>query len=112
MGQLPSAADPLPANSLPQTPTERPELPKPYTAATSLIGKPLGTGKPVLFFNLGFLEIQHSVEPAELEPWIPPGASITPDNVVVVNDNDIAMIHDMALYRQSRVKLAQTKRKK
>ena len=90
---------------------ERPEVPKPYTAATSLIGKPLGTGKPVLFFNLGFLEIQHSVDPSVLQPWIPPGASITPDNVVVVDDNDIAMIHDMALYRQSRVKLSNEQKK-
>lgn len=90
---------------------ERPDIPKPYTAAKSLIGKPLGTGKPVLFFNLGFLEIQHSVEPSELEKWIPPGSSITPDNVVVVDNNDIAMIHDMALYRQSRVKLADKEKK-
>jgi CRISPR-associated protein Cmr4 len=92
-------------------PTERPTLPEPYTAAKSLMGKPIGTGKPVLFFNLGFLEIQHSVETDELEPWIPAGASITADNVVVVGDNDIAMIHDMALYRQSRVKLAKEEKK-
>ena len=90
---------------------ERPKLPKPYTAAKSLMGKPIGTGKPVLFFNLGFLEIQHSVETDVLTPWIPAGASITADNVVVVGDNDIAMIHDMALYRQSRVKLAKEEKK-
>ncbi len=92
-------------------PAERPKLPEPYTAAKSLMGKPIGTGKPVLFFNLGFLEIQHSVETDELEPWIPAGASITADNVVVVGDNDIAMIHDMALYRQSRVKLDKEEKK-
>lgn len=90
---------------------KRPKLPSPYTAANSLIGKSLSTGKPVLFFNLGFLEIQHSVEPDSLQPWIPPGSSITPDNVVIVDNNDIAMIHDMALYRQSRVKLSDKEKK-
>ncbi len=89
----------------------RPELPKPYTDATTLVGKPLGTGKTVLFFNLGFLEIQHSVSPESLQPWIPPGSSITTNNIVVVDDNDMAMIHDMALYRQSRVKLADSEKK-
>lgn len=89
----------------------RPEVPAPYTAATSLAGKPLGTGKPVLFFNLGFLEIQHSVDPESLRAWIPPGSSIAPENIVIVHDNDIAMIHDMALYRQSRVKLSDKEKK-
>lgn len=90
---------------------QRPQLPLPYTAATTLVGKQLNTGKTVLFFNLGFLEIQNSVDPAELEPWIPEGSSLTTDNLVVVNDNDIEMIHDMALYRQSRVKLADDEKK-
>ena len=90
---------------------ERPKVPLPYTAAKSLIGKPIGAGKPVLFFNLGFVEIQHSVEEETLKPWIPAGSTITPDNIVIVDDNDIAMIHDMALYRQSRVKLADTQKK-
>jgi CRISPR-associated protein Cmr4 len=90
---------------------QRPAIPAPYTAATTLVGKPLGTGKTVLFFNLGFLEIQHSVDPESLNPWIPPGSSITTNNIVVVDDNDMAMIHDMALYRQSRVKLANDQKK-
>ena len=33
------------------------------------------------------------------------GSGLPSDNLVVVNDNDIAILHDMALYRQSRVKL-------
>ncbi len=90
---------------------DRPPELAPYSAATSLIGKFPGTGKPVLFFNLGFLEIQHSIKPELLEAWIPLGASIKPENMVVVDDNDIAMIHDMALYRQSRVKLLDEQKK-
>ena len=37
--------------------------------------------------------------------WLPKGTQIDPNCLVVVGDNDIGMIHDMALYRQSRVKL-------
>jgi CRISPR-associated protein Cmr4 len=49
------------------------------------------------------MEIEHEVD---LTPWIPVGATnLKPDSLVVVGDNDIAMLHDMALYRQSRVKL-------
>jgi CRISPR-associated protein Cmr4 len=61
-----------------------------------------------LFFNLGFLEIEHE---ADLSPWIPKDADLNPNNLVVVADNDIAMLHDMALYRQSRVKLSDTEKK-
>ncbi|MFE1744198.1 RAMP superfamily CRISPR-associated protein [Coleofasciculus sp. H7-2] len=58
--------------------------------------------KKVLFFNLGFLEIDHEVD---LSPWIPTGTDLDPNQLVVVHNNDIAQLHDMALYRQSRVKL-------
>ena len=58
--------------------------------------------KKVLFFNLGFLEIDHEVD---LSPWIPNGTDLDKNQLVVVDDNDIAQLHDMALYRQSRVKL-------
>lgn len=58
--------------------------------------------KKVLFFNLGFLEIDHEVD---LSPWIPTGTDLDKNQLVVVDDNDIAQLHDMALYRQSRVKL-------
>ena len=87
---------------------EAPE-PLPYTAPTTLQGRQVGTSsKKVLFFNLGFLEIQHE---ADLTPWIPANCGIRSDSLVVVDDNDIAMIHDMALYRQSRVKLADDQKK-
>ena len=78
------------------------EVPKPYTAPKTLQGRQVGTNGKVLFFNLGFMEIEHE---ADLSKWIPPGADLPESNLVVVGDNDIAMLHDMALYRQSRVKL-------
>lgn len=77
-------------------------LPKPYTAPKTLQGRQVGTGRKVLFFNLGFLEIEHE---EDLSAWIPIGSDLKLDNLIVVGDNDIAMLHDMALYRQSRVKL-------
>lgn len=79
------------------------ELPKPYTAPKGLQGRQVdGTNGKVLFFNLGFLKIEHE---ADLSMWIPSGIDINSNNLVVVDDNDIAMLHDMALFRQSRVKL-------
>ena len=81
------------------------EVPKAYTAPKTLQGRPVetnGNNGKVLFFNLGFMQIEHE---ADLSKWIPPGADLPESNLVVVGDNDIAMLHDMALYRQSRVKL-------
>jgi CRISPR-associated protein Cmr4 len=83
-------------------------LPEPYTAPRGLQGRQVETQRKVLFFNLGFLEIEHE---ADLSPWIPKDADLNPNNLVVVADNDIAMLHDMALYRQSRVKLSDTEKK-
>lgn len=77
-------------------------IPQPYTAQAGLQGRQVeGRGK-ILFFNLGFLEIDH-IE--DLSAWIPNGVDLDANKLVVVDDNDIAMLHDMALYRQSRVKL-------
>ncbi|MDX2098057.1 MAG: RAMP superfamily CRISPR-associated protein [Leptolyngbyaceae cyanobacterium bins.59] len=87
------------------------KVPAPYTASKSLVGRKSETGKIVLFFNLGFLEIEHEVETETLEAWVPPGTSLNPVDLVVVGDNDISMVHDMALYRQSRVKLADTEKR-
>ncbi len=83
-------------------------LPEPYTAPPTLQGRQAGTGGNVLFFNLGFLTIEHE---QDLTPWIPPGVDIPPDNLVVVDNRDIGMIHDMALYRQSRVRLENEQKK-
>lgn len=77
-------------------------LPKPYTAPRTFQGRQVGSDRKVLFFNLGFMEIEHE---DDLSAWLPIGSALKPDNLVVVDDNDIAVLHDMALYRQSRVKL-------
>ena len=78
------------------------DIPEPYTAAPGLQGRPIPGGRKVLFFNLGFMEIEHD---EDLSPWIPTGTKLNPNKLVVVDDNDISMLHDMTLYRQSRVKL-------
>ncbi len=83
-------------------------LPKPYTAPKALQSRQVGTNHRVLFFNLGFIEIEHE---DNLYAWIPTDTDLNPDNLLVVADNDIAMLHDMALYRQSRVKLASEEKK-
>ncbi len=81
------------------------EIPKEYTASQKLWNKALESkdnkfkGKKFLFFNLGFLELKKS---EDLSDWFPLDKNLP---AVVVDDNDIAMIHDMALYRQSRVAL-------
>jgi CRISPR-associated protein Cmr4 len=83
-------------------------IPEPYTAPAGLPGRQVGTGGKVLFFNLGFLTIEQE---ADLSAWIPPEVDLDPNLLVIVSDKDIAMLHDMALYRQSRVKLVDTMKK-
>jgi len=84
------------------------DLPLPYTAAKGLQGRQVESRGKILFFNLGFLELEHE---ADLSAWIPPEVELNVNSLVVVDDNDMAMIHDMALYRQSRVKLSDTEKK-
>ncbi len=58
-----------------------------------------------LFFNLGFLD---DLTPTpKLSNWIPEGLELSESltNLVVVEDSEIGIIHDMALYRQTRTKL-------
>ena len=57
-------------------------------------------GKKKLFFNFGFLELTKGT--TDLSAWFPSGDELP---AVVVADDEIGMIHDMALYRQSRVRL-------
>lgn len=65
------------------------------------VKKPL---RPVLFFNLGCLPLKKE-EPL-LKNYIPTEIESIQDYLVlVVKDTEIAMIHDMGLYRQSRVAL-------
>lgn len=56
-------------------------------------------GKKKLFFNFGFLTLKKT---EDLSAWFPLGEQLP---AVVVADDEIGMIHDMALYRQSRVRL-------
>ncbi|MBW4418964.1 MAG: type III-B CRISPR module RAMP protein Cmr4 [Myxacorys californica WJT36-NPBG1] len=73
-------------------------IPEKYTGSSTL--KPLNVeGKKKLFFNFGFLELK---ETKDLKAWFPNGEELS---AVVVGDDEIGMIHDMALYRQSRVRL-------
>ncbi|NEQ33244.1 MAG: type III-B CRISPR module RAMP protein Cmr4, partial [Leptolyngbya sp. SIO4C5] len=56
-----------------------------------------------LFFNLGFLDNLKQTD--QLSNWVPEVYRSQYDNLVVVNDRDLSIIHDMALYRQTRTKL-------
>jgi len=59
-----------------------------------------------LFFNLGFLN--NLEQRNDLVNWVPAEldtATEKPNQLVVVDDNDIGTIHDMALYRQTRTRL-------
>lgn len=84
------------------------ELPTPYTAPKNLKGKTKKNGNHLLFFNLGWLEV--STPEFDWSPWIE-DTGIGKNNIVMVDDADIAMIHDMALYRQSRVALQEEQKK-
>lgn len=64
--------------------------------------------RPYLFFNLGFLKLKK--EP-KLSSWAPPVLELEPDKLVMVHDRDISMIHEMALYRQTRVALEKSQKK-
>ncbi len=79
------------------------EIPKSYTADPGLQARVIpNTTEKILFFNLGFMGIEHH---KSLAAWIPEGTDLDAKQLVVVDDNDIAMLHEMALYRQSRIKM-------
>ncbi|MEH1932140.1 MAG: RAMP superfamily CRISPR-associated protein [Nostoc sp.] len=75
------------------------DIPAHYTGSRNLKAKPLPGGTKTLFFNLGFVTVNKTVD---LSPWFPTKQE---QPAIIVDDNDIGMIHDMALYRQSRVRL-------
>ncbi|KYC40392.1 type III-B CRISPR module RAMP protein Cmr4 [Scytonema hofmannii PCC 7110] len=61
----------------------------------------LRSDRKFLFFNLGFLD---DLTPTpSLSEWVPDGHELS--HLVVVDDSEIGIIHDMALYRQTRTKL-------
>lgn len=92
------------------------KIPEPSTGSKDLVGREIKTeaarkkagGKEVLFFNFGFLSLSKTKE--DLSPWFPLDTMLTCESAkqlpaVVVEDKEMALIHDMALYRQSRVAL-------
>lgn len=80
------------------------EPPKVYTGSQKLDALEVER-KKALFFNFGFVTIEHT---EDLTSWFPGGEQLP---AVVVADDEISMIHDMALYRQSRVKLEKEQKK-
>lgn len=71
-------------------------LPSEYSRSKNLV--PLPNNK--LFFNFGFLSIKNNEYIDDC--WFPNQEKLP---AIIVRDNEISMIHDMALYRQSRVAL-------
>ncbi len=56
-----------------------------------------------LFFNLGFIENLKTTP--SLKNWLPSELRPNIANLLVVEDGDISLIHEMALYRQTRTSL-------
>jgi CRISPR-associated protein Cmr4 len=84
-------------------------IPAPYSCGKGLAGRK-GEQGVSLFFNLGFMEVTPveglaELIPSELEH------DLAENRLVVVADADMGLIHDMALYRQSRVKLDDNEKK-
>jgi CRISPR-associated protein Cmr4 len=77
------------------------KVPRPYTSSSILKAYcSQKTGDKTLFFNLGFIKLRNSEE--DWKCWFPNNKE---KSAVVVDDAEIGIIHDMALYRQSRVAL-------
>lgn len=78
------------------------ELTEPQVGAYSSSLKVLAdkANKKKLFFNFGFLELAKEAKLSS--EWFPTNENLP---AVVVEDDEMGLIHDMALYRQSRVKL-------
>jgi len=90
-----------------------PEMHKLPVGSPGLRGRETEGGKDkkkTLFFNLGFLTVNPDPGIIDLVPSALKG-SLPANRLVVVDDADIGAIHDLALYRQSRVKLADDEKK-
>lgn len=84
-----------------------PNQPVPDFQAYSYYGQ---KSSDTLFFNLGFLPLKQ--EDKTLKSYIPKEISDAKNYLLlVVDDTEISMIHDMSLYRQSRVSLMPDKKK-
>ena len=80
------------------------QIPEPYTGSQTLSALNINNTKK-LFFNFGFLTVE---ETDDLTAWFPSGEEFP---AVVVADDEIGMIHDMALYRQTRTALAEDQKR-
>jgi len=77
------------------------QVPDPHTSSSVLKAYySNNTGKKTLFFNVGFIQLPDSDQ--DWTSWFPDGKDRP---AVVVDDAEMGIIHDMALYRQSRVAL-------
>jgi len=74
------------------------DVPDVYTGSQTLNALNIN-GQKKLFFNFGFLTVERT---EDLSAWFPSGEEFP---AVVVADDEIGMVHDMALYRQSRAAL-------
>ena len=104
----------------PNQPIVRVSCPALLNRYQKMIGKAVTEIKPysyfgkasskTLFFNLGFLPLK--TEDKTLKDCFPQELEKHPKHLLlVVDDTEISMIHDMALYRQSRVALEPDKKK-
>ncbi|KAM3113439.1 RAMP superfamily CRISPR-associated protein [Phormidesmis sp. 146-33] len=104
----------------PNQPVVRVSCPRLLKRYGKLTGKPARDFQPYsyygkksssrLFFNLGFLPL--GTEDKTLKNYMPTEVSDAGSYLlVVVDDTEMAMIHDMALYRQSRVSLEDDQKK-
>lgn len=79
------------------------EVPEPYSSSKALEEKRV-------FFNFGFVNIENDLRGQDLSAWFPKIKMYGYKNgnelpALVVENKDMGIIHDMALYRQSRVRL-------
>ncbi|MCP9883600.1 type III-B CRISPR module RAMP protein Cmr4 [Synechococcus sp. ATX 2A4] len=86
------------------------DIPESFTCSRG-VGRSNANGESTrLFFNLGFMTLTPS---DNLTRWRLPNVSeadLPSNRLVVVSDASIGSIHDMALYRQSRVRLQDTQK--
>jgi CRISPR-associated protein Cmr4 len=85
-------------------------IPAPFTCSEGVGRKDPNGESSRLFFNLGFMTLTPS---PLLQRWRPSNvgeADLPSNRLVVVSDASIGSIHDMALYRQSRVRLQDTQK--
>jgi CRISPR-associated protein Cmr4 len=65
-----------------------------------------GKKRDRLFFNLGVLPLKNELKKEQIQAYLPSEVEDIEEHLLlIVKDTEISMIHDMALYRQSRAAL-------